>query len=152
MISRSWLAGLIAMLWLLPAGNGFAVERWGWNLSGGFSLNLNYDDNVIHYSSDLVDEFIDGPYWAWFISEDEEPELEFGKYRLRSIDDLIVTPTMDVSAARKLLPMGDTRLSASYTYSRFLLNPIKDVKSLAVAIRQNPVSYTHLTLPTIYSV
>jgi len=107
-----------------------------WKFSGSFNLNLNYDDNIIHYSPDLIDEFADGPYMAWYISESEESELEFGKYRVRTVDDLIVTPTLDLTAQRKIISWGNTRLRAKFNYSRYLYNPIKDVRSLTLYFRQ----------------
>ncbi|MBC8368226.1 hypothetical protein H8E52_12540, partial [bacterium] len=113
-----------------------AKKKSGWTLKKNFSLNLNYDDNIIHYSDDLMQEYTDGPYLEWYVDTGEVPDFEDGKYRLKSLDDLIVTPTLDLEARRKFFSLGETRLRAKYSYSRYLNNPIKDVKGLTLYIRQ----------------
>lgn len=107
-----------------------------WSLSRSFTLSLEYDDNIVHYSDDLVDEFIDGAFWAWYQMEAGDAEIEWDKYRLRTVDDLIVTPSFELDARREYFSFGDTRVRGRITYSRYLFNPIKDVKSLKLYFRQ----------------
>ncbi len=111
-------------------------KKSGWKWKRSFGLNLNYDDNIVHYSDDLLDEYTDGPYLEWYLDEQEVPDLEADKYRLNRLDDLIVTPTLDVYVERALFSFGKTRLRAKYSYSRYLYNPIKDVKGLTFYLRQ----------------
>lgn len=113
-----------------------AKKKSGWDIRKSAGLGITYDDNIVHYSEDLIDEYVGGAVGAWYISESEEPELEYGKYRLRSYDDIILSPDISLEARRTFWSLGQTRFKANFSYSRYLYNPIKDVKSLKLTIRQ----------------
>ncbi len=113
-----------------------STKKKGWTFKRKFGLNIKYDDNVIHYSDDLMEEYTDGPYLEWFLDEGEVPDFEPGKYRLNRLDDLILTPAIDLEARRKFFSFGETRFRAKYVYTRYLYNPIKDVKGLTLYLRQ----------------
>jgi hypothetical protein len=83
-----------------------------------------------------MQEYIDGPYLEWYEDTGEVPDFEPGKYRLKSLDDLVLTPSIDLEARRKFIPLGETRFRGKFAYTRYLNNPIKDVKYLALYIRQ----------------
>ncbi len=112
------------------------TKKSGWTFKRKFGLGINYDDNIIHYSDDLMVEYTDGPYLEWYLDTGEVPDFEDGKYRLKSLDDLIVTPSIDLEARRKFFGMGETRFRGKFAYSRYLNNPIKDVKGLTLYLRQ----------------
>jgi len=107
-----------------------------WRFRRRIGLGVRYDDNIVHYSDNLKEEFTDGPYMAWYLDPSADARIDFGKFRLKSIDDVILTPLVDLEARRRFFSIGETRFRAKYSYSRYLNNPIKDVKTLAVYLRQ----------------
>ena len=111
-------------------------KKSGWTFKRKFGLGIKYDDNIIHYSDDLMSEYTDGPYLEWYLDTGEVPDFEDGKYRLKSLDDLILTPAIDLEARRKFFSLGETRFRGKFAYTRYMNNPIKDVKYLALYIRQ----------------
>lgn len=93
-----------------------------WKLKKKGSLDFTYDDNIIHYSDDLVIEFVEGTA-PW-------------KYALKSYDDLIMTPALDMSWDRKFFGKNKSRFRFKFKRNRYLHNPIKSNETWYLYLRQ----------------
>ena len=87
-------------------------------------------------------------------------EIDLGDPRIRgskSLSDLVqkAFPEANVTIETNVVSVegpvtGVAEIAAGFFYAAFVLKPEK--KKLMITELSNPVSYTHLTLPTIYSV
>lgn len=101
-------------------------------------LEIIYDDNVLRYSEADLDGFLGGT---------GEP----GQYRLRSTDDLILSPSLELELRHRLLPWGDTRWRARAKRWGYLWNPIKTNSNLAFFVRQDLSAGRSVELSYAYS-
>jgi len=99
-----------------------AARQSPWTYRNRFGLEMIYTDNVLTMSEDGVD--------AWVAGVDPEQFL-IGKY-----DDLVVAPTLDFSAQRKLLGWGDTRFRFKVKRWMYTQNPIKTNTDFDGYVRQ----------------
>ena len=91
-------------------------------LSGTFELQVIYDDNILRSSDGTLLEFRthSSPY----------------KFRIKKYDDLIVSPKLSFSMARKLIGDRSTSVRFGLTRWQYAENPIKNNDSWSVRLRQ----------------
>ncbi|MBN2171574.1 MAG: hypothetical protein JW819_09685 [Candidatus Krumholzibacteriota bacterium] len=95
---------------------------WGWRYAISGALETQYDDNAFNYSSAYVNYFRRG-------------ELQ-DKFKVNTLDDVAVIPSLDVEFRRKLIPLGETRFRVKPKFYNYLSNPIKDYSEWWVYLRQ----------------
>ena len=95
---------------------------WGWRYSISAALETQYDDNAFNYSSSYVNYFRRG-------------EIQ-DKFKVNTLDDVCVIPSLSVEFRRKLLPLGETRFRIKPKFYNYLSNPIKDYAEWWVYLRQ----------------
>lgn len=102
-----------------------ANERFGltWGLSA--SLGFTYEDNVFQMSEAFRQEYLQRLYW----NEEKFKEIE-------RLDDLILTPSLDLTAQRKFIALGATRFTARYSREQYAVNTILDNHEFRLGVRQ----------------
>jgi hypothetical protein len=102
-----------------------ANERFGltWGLAA--SLGFTYEDNVFQMSEAFRQEYLQRLYW----NEEKFKEIE-------RLDDLILSPSLDLTAQRKFFAQGLTRFSARYSREQYALNTILDNHEFRLVARQ----------------
>lgn len=102
-------------------------------LTAGAGLQLIYDDNICRFSDAIIDEFRSGI----------DPE----GYAINTIDDVIISPSIDCELSRPLLFAQRTRLQVSYTTWQYMRNSIKANEEIGLRLRQHtrPSDYIEAT-------
>jgi hypothetical protein len=90
--------------------------------SGTFELQVIYDSNILRSSDGTLLEF----------RTHSSPQ----KFRIKTYDDLIVSPKLSFSMARKLIGGRNTSIRFGLTRWQYAENPIKNNDSWSVRIRQ----------------
>ena len=90
-------------------------------VSGAVALQVIYDDNIIHYSDDDLEQFA------------TEPNL--GKFAVHSADDVIVRPRLDLTLASRELTGKTLSLRLRYSSWRYRDNGIKNNESYALLLK-----------------
>jgi hypothetical protein len=106
------------------AGAGTAAPKTApaWTFFKTFGLQFIYDDNVLTQSDDAIEIFLAGT----------DPTT----YRIRSHDDLLVVPSLDLEARRTFLSVGETRFRVRVKQWRYMWNPIKTNTDFDLLVRQ----------------
>jgi len=99
-----------------------AQRRDPLDVRASVGLQIIYDSNILNNSDDYRDEWGDGTA-PW-------------KFRLRTEDDLVLSPSLDVELRRQVLGWGQTRLGISVQTWQYCFNPIKDNTEIASHLRQ----------------
>ncbi|MBM4118213.1 hypothetical protein FJ251_10830 [bacterium] len=102
-----------------------ANERFGLTWGLGVSLGFTYEDNVFQMSEAFRQEYLQRLYW----NQEKFKEIE-------RLDDLILTPSLDLTAQRKFLALGATRFTARYSREQYALNTILDNHEFRFGLRQ----------------
>ncbi len=102
-----------------------ANERFGltWGLDA--SLGFTYEDNVFQMSEAFRQEYLTRLYWN---------EERFQK--IERLDDLILSPSLDLTGQRKFLAQGATRFSFRYSREQYATNTVLDNHEFRVVARQ----------------
>ena len=108
-----------------------------WQLDGGFSLDVIYDDNICRYSDDTLGSFKSG----------ERPE----KFAIETYDDLILSPTIQFELARALLFKKRTRFRVRYRRWDYVRNSIKANQEINLRFRQTFRRYDYLEATYTYA-
>ncbi len=93
-----------------------------WDVDSEVELEMIYDDNILHYSEDYLDDFRHGRY----------PE----KFVVETYDDLIMHPTLSVEVERPLLFGKRTRLRGRVKHWQYTRNDIKSNQTYDLRFRQ----------------
>jgi hypothetical protein len=91
-------------------------------VSASVGLQIAYDTNFLNYSDDYL--------------RDWETNRYPYKFRIKTKDDLVIAPSLDVEFKSQPFAMGSTRLSFGYTDWRYAQNPIKNNEDFEAALRQ----------------
>lgn len=102
-----------------------ANERFGLTWGLGASLGFTYEDNVFQMSEAFRQEYLTRLYW----NEERFQEIE-------RLDDLILSPSLDLTAQRKFFAQGLTRFSARYSREQYALNTVLDNHEFRLVARQ----------------
>ncbi len=111
-----------------PQGGGSAVaaapakKAKAWNFVNTAGIQFIYDDNVLTQSEEAIDVFLAGT----------DPTA----YRIRSYDDLLIVPSLDLEARRTFLSLGESRFRVRIKHWRYMWNPIKTNTDFDLLIRQ----------------
>jgi len=97
-----------------------------WRYRNSFSLEVIYDDNILTQNDESIDPWVTAP----------RPDLDPDDYRIRTYDDLILAPQLDVAAERDLLGWGKTRFRFKVKRWLYTQNPIKTNTDLDFGVRQ----------------
>jgi hypothetical protein len=89
---------------------------------GSFYLEVVYDDNIIHYSDDYLDDFRHGRYPY--------------KFRIETYDDLILAPRLTLEAQTRGLWRRKLTVRLRYTLWRYYRNTFKTNEAYSVRLRQ----------------
>jgi hypothetical protein len=93
-----------------------------WTFANTFGLQFIYDDNILTQSEDAIDIFLAGT----------DPEA----YRIRSYDDLLIVPSLDLEARRTFLSLGESRFRVRVKHWRYMWNPNKTNTDFDLLLRQ----------------
>lgn len=93
-----------------------------WTFFKAFGLQFIYDDNVLTQSDAAIDIFLNG----------SDPTA----YRIRSHDDLLIVPSLELEARRTFLSVGETRFRVRVKNWRYMWNPIKTNTDFDILVRQ----------------
>ncbi len=89
--------------------------------SGAFALRVVYDDNIIHYSEEDLDEFETGP----------TP----GKYSITTAGDWIVRPRLDLTLKSRALTGKKLEFLARFSSWRYVENGVKNNESVYLRLK-----------------
>ena len=93
-----------------------------YSFRGQVGLEFAYDSNFLGLSDDYIDEWRYGLY----------PE----KFKNSTVDDFVVSPSIDGEVRRRFLGMGQTRLRAKAQHWQYTNNPIKNNQEFDFYLRQ----------------
>jgi len=102
-----------------------ANERFGLTWGLDVSLGFTYEDNVFQMSEAFRQEYLQRLYW----NQEKFKEIE-------RLDDLILAPSLSLTAQRKFFALGATRFTARYSREQYALNPILDNHEFRLGVRQ----------------
>jgi hypothetical protein len=85
-------------------------------------FEIAYDSNVLDNSDDYL--------VAWHAG------LEPDQFRMRTEDDLVLAPSLELEVRRNLIAPGQTRLNYRFTRWHYLINPIKNNEEFDLYLRQ----------------
>lgn len=102
-----------------------ANERFGLTWGLDYSLGFTYEDNVFQMSEAFRQEYLQRLYW----NEEKFKEID-------RLDDLILSPTLSLTAQRKFFAAGATRFNARYSREQYALNTILDNHEFRLGVRQ----------------
>ncbi|MEZ4388419.1 MAG: hypothetical protein R3D98_12770 [Candidatus Krumholzibacteriia bacterium] len=93
-----------------------------WRYRNSFTAEFIYDDNVYTLHPQAIDDFLVG--------------LDPGLPRMKSYDDFVFAPTLDLSAERQFWSLGKTRLRFKVKRWMYTVNPIKTNTDFDAYVRQ----------------
>jgi len=93
-----------------------------YSVRGLFGLDLIYDSNFLGLSDDYIDDWRTGLY----------PE----EFKNRTVDDFIVSPSLDIEVRRQYIGLGQTRLRGRATMWYYSANHIKHNQQYDFFLRQ----------------
>jgi hypothetical protein len=93
-----------------------------WRIDRTAGIEFIYDNNILTMSPDYIDEFVYG--------------LRPDRFRIATYDDLIIAPSLDISANRRFLDWGSTRFRFRVKYWRYTHNPLKTNTDFDWYVRQ----------------
>lgn len=82
-----------------------------WRIDRSVGIEFIYDNNILALSPDYRDDFVYG----------RQPD----RFRIATYDDLIIAPSLDISANRRFFDWGNTRLRFRVKHWRYTHNPLK---------------------------
>ncbi len=97
-----------------------------WRYRNSFTLEMIYDDNILTQHDENIDP------WLGWPRDDVDPD----DYRIKTYDDLIIAPQLDLAAERHLLDWGKTRFRFKVKRWMYVQNPIKTNTDLDFSARQ----------------
>ncbi|MCA9758311.1 MAG: hypothetical protein KDA27_21125 [Candidatus Eisenbacteria bacterium] len=106
-------------------------------VSGTFALEFIYDDNIIHYSDDDLDQFSSEP--------------NSGKFRIESADDFIVRPRLDLTFESRELTGKPFSARLRYSSWRYVENGIKNNESYSVLLKHSGFARDNFQLSLYYA-
>ncbi len=109
-----------------PGALGADQRENPWEYRNSFTLEMIYDDNILTQNDDTIDP------WLILPRDDLDPD----DYRVKTYDDLIIAPELDVAAERDLLAWGKTRFRFQLKRWMYVQNPIKTNTDFDVSVRQ----------------
>lgn len=108
-------------------------------LTAIFEVGLSYDDNILHYSSQDIDDFVNN--------------RRTYRYEIETYDDLVIRNSVALYWRNKILK-DRTRLRIKYTQQVYTINPIKDYQTVSFHLRQswekNQFQVGYLYIPRFY--
>ncbi len=93
-----------------------------WTFFNTAGLQFIYDDNILTQSDDAILIFLAG--------------TDPAAYRIRSYDDLLIVPSIDLEARRTFLSLGESRFRVRIKHWRYMWNPIKTNTDFDLLVRQ----------------
>ncbi|MHC1774576.1 MAG: hypothetical protein AB9834_04100 [Lentimicrobium sp.] len=96
-------------------------QKPGLNISAG--LTTFYDNNILKYSDKYIDRFLN--------NQDE------GRFHIKTYDDIILSPEIDLSSSYKLIGKLNTTLSAGYRLNAYIVNSNVNRSYWSVGLRQH---------------
>jgi hypothetical protein len=107
------------------------------SISGAAGLQFIYDDNIVRYSDEYIDDFVHGRY----------PE----KFAIETYDDLIISPMAEIALDARYVPRRPTSLRFRYTAWRYARNGTKNNDAMSVRLRQPAFGADYLELNYYYA-
>lgn len=92
------------------------------NFTGSFGMQVIYDDNILRMSDNTIDSF----------RRNDNPD----KFHIETYDDLIFSPRLGLTFAKKLIGSKDTSVRFGYIRWQYYENAIKHNESWNVRFRQ----------------
>ncbi|MBD3336653.1 MAG: hypothetical protein GF355_14165 [Candidatus Eisenbacteria bacterium] len=89
---------------------------------GKLDVEIIYDDNIVRYSNDYLDDFRHGRYPY--------------KFAVETYDDLILSPTIDFEWRKAIITNRQTRLRFRYTRWEYTTNRIKNNEAYSIRLYQ----------------
>lgn len=105
----------------ISAQNNSGRQKPGLNISAG--LTTYYDNNILKYSDKYIDRFLN--------NEDE------GRFHIKTYDDLILSPEIELSSSYRLIGKMNTTLSAGYKLNAYIVNSNVNRSYLSLGLRQH---------------
>lgn len=105
-----------------PAATAAAKKTSPWTFARSVGLDFIYDDNILTQSEGAIDIFLAG--------------TDPAAYRIRSHDDLLIVPSLDLEARRTFFALGESRFRVRIKHWRYMWNPIKTNTDFDLLIRQ----------------
>jgi hypothetical protein len=111
------------------------------SMEAEFGLATFYDDNILKYSYKYLDRFVN--------NKDE------GRFHIKTYDDVIVNPSVGLSASYRLFGKRKTTVDADASMSFYLVNDIKNWQIYNVGIRQEitrrfSLGFSYIYIPEFY--
>ena len=118
---------LLSVIFFMSAGDALAQKKVKkkkkakpFELKVG--LSSTYDDNILKYSDKYLERFMNG--------EDE------GRFHIKTYDDLIVNPSLELEYTFRIFKKHKSELSASYSPKLYTVNSIKNWDIRSIEFRQ----------------
>jgi hypothetical protein len=97
-----------------------------WRYRNSVTVEVIYDDNILTQNDESIDP------WVTLPRLDVDPR----DYRVKTYDDMIIAPQLDLAAERKLIGWGKTRFRFKVKRWMYTQNPIKTNTDLDFGVRQ----------------
>jgi hypothetical protein len=113
----------------------------GLKMEADFGVATFYDDNILKYSDKYLDRFMN--------NEDE------GRFDINTYDDVVVNPSLGLSATYRLFGKRKTEVDAGASLSYYLVNDIKNWQAFDVGLSQEitrrlSLSFDYSYIPDFY--
>ncbi|MBK6962898.1 MAG: hypothetical protein IPH20_02930 [Bacteroidales bacterium] len=104
----------------ISAQSNSGKQKPGLNISAG--LTTYYDNNILKYSDKYIDRFLN--------NQDE------GRFHIKTYDDMILSPEIELSSSYRLIGKLNTTLSAGYKLNAYIVNSNVNRSYWSLGLRQ----------------